>query len=953
MTIFRIIVRKMLNTRWLVASWLIGMLITVSLVSVIPIYTNGLLQNLLIKNIESQQVVNSQSLNYPGGLTDVLSFLTPPGKSSKYLYTAEKQFNTSIASYVGLPVLSKYTELDTVALSFSAPGSGIDYSGANLVLTTMTDLDKHIKLVSGQLPDTRPIHNVYEALAPVTAIQNLDVSIGETLTVKSPTTSSNNFVKVKIVGEFEQKPGRDPYWAYPLSNWKTNLFIPDNLFRNTFITGAHPWLGYENLYSAFDYHQTTFSNIPHLLNVVNILQTEGENFLAEASFPMTSVLPRYIDQAHQLKLMMWAIDIPVMIMLLFYMLMISKLIIDRERTEIAVLHSRGASRRQIFLSYLIEVGILGLVSFAVGPIVSLGISEGLGASNGFLEFVGRTALPVKLDLTAYVYSLCSAVACLIVVMIPVIIETKSNIVSSKQRMARSTGQSFWHKYFLDAALLLVAGYGWFAIQQTHSEILNSQMNIYNGLKMNPLSFVIPALFVIGAGLVCLRFYPWLVRLVQWVTRRRLQPAAYIALNQVGRSPRQYHFLMLFFIMTIAVGTFSASVSRTINTNLQQQIQYSSGANINLQEQWVQVPNFSAAAVSSQQPSVQGTALSFSVVEPPFARYSLLPGVAHAARVFTQNQVQAAASNGSQNSQTELMAIDPADFAQTAWFKPSLLPYYWWGYLNLLSSNPKACLISPSLAKMLGVKLGDTISLQWQGSQSATFEVYGIIGYWPSWNPYDTSGQTNTSEAPSLVVANLSYVQIDMGIQPYHVWLKLKPDATVNQVYTGLEKAHIPLLSISNTQQQIDQMKSSPFIMSLNGSLTLGFVIAMLITLLGFLLYWLLTLSARKVQFGVFRAMGLSLRRLVSMLIWEQLLTSGVACVLGGVIGYGTSKLFVTQFALYFSATQQVPPFQVIFKSLDGVRIYSVVLFMLCIGIGFIWWMLSRLRMHQAIKLGED
>lgn len=74
------ITRKMLNTRWLVASWMVGMLITVSLVSTIPIYTNGLLQNLLVKSIESQQASSNDDSNYPGGLTESLSLPTPLGR---------------------------------------------------------------------------------------------------------------------------------------------------------------------------------------------------------------------------------------------------------------------------------------------------------------------------------------------------------------------------------------------------------------------------------------------------------------------------------------------------------------------------------------------------------------------------------------------------------------------------------------------------------------------------------------------------------------------------------------------------------------------------------------------------------------------------------------------------------------------------------------------------------
>ena len=50
---FLMVVRKMLNNRWMVLCLLIGITIAVAMVSTVPMYTDGVLQRMLIKDLES------------------------------------------------------------------------------------------------------------------------------------------------------------------------------------------------------------------------------------------------------------------------------------------------------------------------------------------------------------------------------------------------------------------------------------------------------------------------------------------------------------------------------------------------------------------------------------------------------------------------------------------------------------------------------------------------------------------------------------------------------------------------------------------------------------------------------------------------------------------------------------------------------------------------------------
>jgi len=119
------------------------------------------------------------------------------------------------------------------------------------------------------------------------------------------------------------------------------------------------------------------------------------------------------------------------------------------------------------------------------------------------------------------------------------------------------------------------------------------------------------------------------------------------------------------------------------------------------------------------------------------------------------------------------------------------------------------------------------------------------------------------------------------------------------------------------------------------------------------MYWVLTLGARKLQYGVFRAMGMPFGQLVRVLAWEQLLTFGIAFAIGMAAGKLANMLFLPALGLYLQADKQVPPFSVVSNPQDEQIIYTFTAITLMIGIGVVGILLSRLQIHQAVKLGED
>ena len=240
-------------------------------------------------------------------------------------------------------------------------------------------------------------------------------------------------------------------------------------------------------------------------------------------------------------------------------------------------------------------------------------------------------------------------------------------------------------------------------------------------------------------------------------------------------------------------------------------------------------------------------------------------------------------------------------------------------------------------------------LTWAGQSSIDGYIYGFIDYWPTYNPR----QTIAGKAASFVVANLSYIQAKMLLEPYQVWLRKVDGARSREVFEDIKAKGLEIDQLTDTSQEIIARRNDPMLQGTNGTLTLGFIITMGISIVGFAIYWILSLKSRTLQFGIFRAMGLTQSQVVWMLILEQILISGAAIAVGIGIGIVSSALYVPLLQLTSSAAAQVPPFRIVALSSDFMKVLAVAIIMMGMGAGLFRWMIGRIRIHQAIKLGEE
>ncbi|MDI4650003.1 ABC transporter permease [Cohnella hashimotonis] len=967
MALLVMILRKMAQNLWLVISLFLGILISVALVGSMPIYKEATLSRMLVKDLQTAQ---QKSGVYQGAVWSRVSFdAQTTAQRGQIIAELDTFVKKEGAPAFGLPVVDIVRESNTERFNVYRQGlpekerKNASRSGR---FTSLEGLGQHIRLKDGVLPSPEVKDGVYEALVTEAALNNFRSVLGVVLEVGD--AKLNRKILIKPVGIIEPLREDDPYYRDPSFESLSQSFIVDErLFDREFVKAGVVPVFTAGWYVALDYAKLEVSGIGRFQAAAKQIQSTANSRVAlfrnEFSFPAEKTIERYKARAKQVQKLVWSLNMPVLIMLGFYMFMVSNLIAGRQKNEIAVLRSRGASRWQILLSFAVESLLLSGLALAAGPPIGLLLTKLLGASGGFLSFVQRASLPVRLTAEAYRYGACAAAVSFLMLMISVGLATRANIVGHKQQLARQGKTPLWHKLCLDLVALALAIYGLYTFRSRLQDLQRLGLGA-DDLRIDPLQFIVPALFILGGGLLLLRLYPYLLRLIYIAGRKWWSPSVYYTLIQVGRSNSQYQFLMVFLILTIATGLFGASAARTINENTADRIRYSAGSDIVVTSQWPNdkpPPPAPGSPASEQAPATMGSSI-VHYLEPSFDPYTKLPDVEQAAKVFRKSVGFSAASDGeaaSSSGKATLIGVDTDDFGRAAWFKNSLLAHPFYEYLNLIAGDAKAVLVSTSLAAQMKVKPGDTIWIGWDNVQQAPFTVYGTVDYFPTFNPLPPAGSVTAGEeaaqanAPMLIVGHLSRIQFQLGLEPYEVWLKMKPGFESAELYQALEDSPIAVTSVRNAQTELIEAKNDPFLLALNGILTLGFILSILVSFVGFMLYWVLSLRSRALQNGVMRALGLSVRQMAGMLAVEQLLTSGVAVLIGVVVGNLAARLYVPHFQIAFNPSTLVPPFEVIFARLDYIRLYSTVFFMLAVGLGILGFMLTRIRIHQALKLGED
>lgn len=970
---FTLLFRKMKNTKWMVICLLIGFVMASAMMSTIPLYMNASLQRMLVKDMQSYQIENGE---YPGVYSATYSLDLNLGSEDQKAMIRdmtdafEENYDSLGISYLN----NKKTVTDSYLIVAGAVSTGTSVSRVNV--TGMSDIKDNIEITQGEMFSSGINDGVMEVILTDESLRSTGLTVGETYEI-SNAFKPENTLKIRVTGAFNVKKGSDSYWSEGLDDaYVSTAFADyDTVIGEGIDSGVINVVSMSERY-AIDYPNIEMTSLDSVLSKLKEQDKVYSENNVVLDVPAISIFEEYADRSETLQLLLWLVQIPVMLMIVFYLFMVSQLNVEQEKNEIAVFKSRGASSAQILLIYALESLVLGIATAIIGPFIGYGLCHILGASNGFLEFVNRTALPIKFTIDAFLYSLLAVGVFFVTTMLPIVPATRTTIVAHKASKAKKAKRPIWDKAFLDI-ILIVGSVGWLYYYNKTQENLAAEGMTNASATVNPLLFIASTAFILGAALLVVRIYPFVVRFIYKVGKRVWSPAQYISLNNIGRSSSgRERFIMAFLMLTVALGLFFANTARALNRNAEQTANYMVGCDAVITETWESEKDSSSSQSDSEEEVEDDSASAVTYIEPIFERFEKLDGVKSATAVYKNNSVNIKSSRkvtvkaSSEDTEDErrrgfdgeaekttdtlsnvrLMTVNPSEFANICWFKDELLPVHINAYLNALSECNYGVILSSSFRDNYGYELGDNIEVAWGSNDYFGATVIAFVDYWPSIDPTE---QNDNGTYIDFAVMNFNYVQVQTPIEPYEVWIDLNDDAKVADFYASIEDAGIKATKLEVASQNVISEKNEPMLQGLNGALTLGFIIIMIMCIIGFLIYWILSIKSRTLQFGILRAMGMSYKEIIAMIIYEQLLVSGVAVICSIVIGGIASDLFVPLFRSMFTAQSKMLPFTVTALRSDYIKIYILILLMLGVGFAVLGRIISKIKISQALKLGED
>ncbi|QHT60385.1 FtsX-like permease family protein [Paenibacillus lycopersici] len=964
MPLFRFLFRKMWNTRWMTLSSLAGLIIAVAFATSIPMYADGALKRVVA------QTLKDESGGLPAGSL-LMRYQESSGKTDlNGLNEVETYIRDKVPSLIGFP-FTTYSQSLAIRSGELTPvdPSKVDASRARtMAIGTMDGLDKKAELTQGRwFADAVGDDDTVEAVMMEEAMYRSDIHIGDVF--EYPIFGGLNItLHVKIVGAYKPLKDTDPFWYQGMESLMNSLTIGDKAFHQGLLKDRGIPVHNASWYYAFDLKDIKTSQLASLSSTLERLNIDLFQRLKETRVDISfaKLLGEFKKQSLQLQMLLFTLAAPMLAMVFYFIAMNARQSLDKQRNDIAVFRSRGAGTRQIIGIYLLEGLLLGVAAMCAGPFLGWFMAKSIGSANGFLEFVNRKSIPVGFTTDAVLAGVGAIVLAVLATVVPAVMYAKASIVDYKKQLARSDRKPFWQRWYGDVLLLGVAGYGWYLFNERQMISIKSNLTT-DQLDVQPFLFFVPALAIFAMGLFFLRIFPWLLKLFNWIGKRMLPVPLYLTLTQLSRSSKGYYPLMILLILTLGLGVYNASAARTIDLNSTERTLYKYGTDVVVQTVWegrTELVNTGGGGSGGENGGGNGgsgnggsggnggnggsggggggnivpTRVNYS--EPPFEIFRKLDGVEAAARVL-QTKANIVVS-GRSIGQGNLMGIDNVDFSKVAWYRNDLYPVHPFYYLKNLGLYEEAAIIPSNVAEKYQLKLGDRVTAGLQDGV-IEFAIVGIVPYWPAQYPDD---------AP-FIIANLDYIYDQVPLIPYEVWLKMKPGALTAPIMKQLEDSGIELADVKDVRIELAAQAKHPTRGGVFGILSLGFLVSIIISLTGYILFWFFNLSGRIVQFGVLRAMGLSRRQLTGMLLLEQVFTAGLSIGLGIMIGKIASLLFLPFLQTTENVANSVPPFRVVFDAKDTTQLYIVVACMMLMGALLLLAHIRRLRVHQAVKMGEE
>ena len=762
-----------------------------------------------------------------------------------------------------------------------------------------TELDKYTHLVPGSYtPSEYALNNPpdplrIEVIVPEDAAQLLGVTIGDVLSIFPYWEEDIQHAEVVIAGIFQINDQAHEFQyvydeamisdtsvtvkALPLFvSKKTFLTLVGGSFEN--LRGKYNWL------LDIDTDHLNQDNASKAIADINAMYSNTANSI-KAFHISSSILPaieRYDKRLLFTKVPIFVFLIMITIVALYYLGILSSLLIDGQQSEMALLRSRGASTQQILSLYSIQGIIVSILSIALGPLLAAIAISSLGFTSAFSDLSMSGPLPVRITTGSYLMSGIGGFCTFIIMLIPAIQSSRVNTTLHRQEASRPPTVNTFQKYYLDVVFLIISVFLFNQLAQQGSML---GTNLVGEVAMNRVLLAVPAFILIALAMILLRLLPILLKILSRVLSQWLSVGLVIALWHMARNPTHYARLSLLLILVGGLGIFSSSFVTTLETNFRERVLYETGGEIRV------------SGISTQ------TGVSSKVLT---TAYLNNPKITDATPFFRSIAFD---STKISNDPFTVLAIQPESFTRVAWtrddfFSEPLEKLF----ASLEISNDKALpvLASRSFLETMQYPLGMVINIDIAG-YTIPVELVKSIDLFPTLFP----------DSKPFLVTNLESLRsfsgtqgVNSGIRPNEVWMSTD---SVGSERTELIKTlyTTPFVSefIRDRESLLHDTQVDPLAKAgWTALLFIAFSTVLILSGVGFLVHSYISFKQREKQFSLLRTLGFSMNQLATVVALEHILVICIGMALGTWMGARITSIimpFLGHDALGYAI---VPPF---------------------------------------------
>ncbi|HEY5475333.1 MAG TPA: FtsX-like permease family protein, partial [Tepidiformaceae bacterium] len=543
-------------------------------------------------------------------------------------------------------------------------------------LQSLTGYASHVTVVAGRLPQPTGPGQPIEVVLGSTAFRQSGFAVGDAFTFyedfdtceralpppdaapppfpcKPQATVSFSYPAV-VVGVIDPVDAADHFWVRGASAYfdssrpldGTGPVLPMFTDESSLLNGfgsVHPGYPVTLAYNVFaDPSKLSRSNFQRARNDIHALYDEFSPIGGGAFSPLTTTLDRFGTSENFQQVPLTILLLEIAAVALFYVVLMSAVVVERQAMEIALLRSRGATTGQVISLYVLEGLVVGVPVMLVAPFLAAATTALLGFTPIFKNVANYSLLPVTVSPMSFGLAGLGVLLSLLALVAPAFVVSRRSAVSQRRAEGRP-GVSLLQRYYLDFALVLIAGMLLWELNQRGSVFTPSPSG---GVSSDPLLLASPALIILAAAAILLRVYPMVLKLAAKTLAAGAGVTVTIGLWQVVRSPGQYTRLTLLLMMAVAVGTFAASYSSTTERSYRDRAAFETGV------------DWRAAARNEGQLGTNGSDAD--------ALLGAIPGVAGATSVLRTTGGLAVTGIGGQNLQ--ILALNPAEARNYLWFR---------------------------------------------------------------------------------------------------------------------------------------------------------------------------------------------------------------------------------------------------------------------------------------------